>query len=169
TAFGASTLAILGYIIFAFNTVFLGWLSEKLNEHSLVAPLSQARILPLLTVLVSILENASPWVRYIMFADMNGILCAHSIPIGTASKDSKPVGARSVSAAVYTTYYQVGSIIAANDYREGTSCTGNYTSNRALVGLCSANIALSIGIKILYTWGDKAKARALRDLPKGER
>lgn len=47
--------------------------------------------------------------------------------------------------------------------------TTDYTGNRALTGLCAANILLFVGMKFFYIWRNKVKARKLETLSFDER
>lgn len=119
SVFEANMLAIPGYMLFAINIVFFGWLSEKLNERSLIAAASNIWMLPFFIGLICIKPGANPWVRYTLLTGIAGIPYTHSILVGMTSRNAKNVGTRAVSAAVYNMCYQVGSIIAVNIYREG--------------------------------------------------
>lgn len=119
TVFEANMLAIPGYILFAINVIFFGWLSEKLDERSIVAAASNVWMLPFFIGLICIKPSANPWVRYTLLTGIAGIPYTHSILVGMTSKNAKNVGTRAVSTAVYNMCYQVGSIIAVNIYREG--------------------------------------------------
>ncbi|KAL5363846.1 major facilitator superfamily domain-containing protein [Aspergillus floccosus] len=154
SVFDANLLAIPGYVLFAINIVAAGWLSEKLKERSLVAALSNIWMLPFFIGLVCIKPSVSPWVRYILLTGVNGIPYTHSILVGMTSRNAKNVGTRAVSAAIYNMCYQIGSIIATNIYREEDK-PYYYTANKALVGLCSANIALFFATKMFFIWRNK--------------
>ncbi|KAF2727083.1 allantoate permease [Polyplosphaeria fusca] len=168
SVFEANMLAIPGYMLFAINILFWGWVSEKLNERSLVASVSNVWMLPFFIALICIPTNASPWVRYTLLTGVAGIPYTHSILVGMTSKNAKAVGTRAVSAAVYNMCYQVGSIIAVNIYREGDR-PYYYTGNKVLVGLCCFNIAAFVGMKVFYIWRNKVKARKMEELSVDEK
>lgn len=75
-------------------------------------------MLPFFIALVSIPDTSSPWVRYVLITGINSIPYAHSILVGMTSRNARSVGTRAVSTAVYNMTYQIGSIIAANIYRD---------------------------------------------------
>lgn len=45
----------------------------------------------------------------------------------------------------------------------------DYTGNKALTGLCSANIALFVGMKLYYVWRNRVVVREYQDLPEAEK
>ncbi|KAL3472584.1 major facilitator superfamily domain-containing protein [Aspergillus californicus] len=168
TVLEANLLAIPGYVLFALNVLIAGWLSEKFKERSLVASLSNVWMLPFFIALVCIPDSSSPWVRYAMLTGINGIPYTHSILVGMTSSNAKNVGMRAVSTAIYNMCYQIGSIIAVNIYREEDK-PYYHTANKALVGLCSANIALFIGMKLFYIWRNKVRQQKWDSLPSSEK
>jgi hypothetical protein len=96
----------------------LAWFSERINERFLISALSNIWMLPFFISLVAIKTDASPWIRYALLTGINGLPYTHSILVGWISRNAKSVGRRAVSTAVYNMSYQVGSIIAANIYRD---------------------------------------------------
>ncbi|KAL4879897.1 major facilitator superfamily domain-containing protein [Aspergillus karnatakaensis] len=168
TVLESNLLAIPGYALFAINVLIAGWLSEKFKERSLVASLSNVWMLPFFIALVCIPDSSSPWVRYAMLTGINGIPYTHSILVGMTSSNAKNVGMRAVSTAIYNMCYQIGSIVAVNVYREEDK-PYYHTANKALVGLCSANIALFVGMKVYYIWRNKVRQAKWDALPDSEK
>ncbi|KAL2784326.1 major facilitator superfamily domain-containing protein [Aspergillus keveii] len=168
TVLESNLLAIPGYALFAINVLVAGWLSEKFKERSLVASLSNVWMLPFFIALVCIPDSSSPWVRYAMLTGINGIPYTHSILVGMTSANAKNVGMRAVSTAIYNMCYQIGSIVAVNVYREEDK-PYYHTANKALVGLCSANIALFAGMKLFYIWRNKTRKARWDALPPAEK
>jgi sugar phosphate permease len=168
SVFEANMLAIPGYILFAINILFFGWLSEKLNERSLIAAVSNIWMLPFFVGLICIPTTANPWVRYVLLTGIAGIPYTHSILVGMTSRNAKNVGTRTVSAAVYNMCYQVGSIIAVNIYRDSDK-PYYYTGNKVLIGLCAFNIFLFVAMKFFYIWRNKVKERAYMSLSAEEK
>ncbi|KAI9929638.1 hypothetical protein ASPWEDRAFT_28509 [Aspergillus wentii DTO 134E9] len=168
SVFESNLLAIPGYVIFAINVLVAGWVSEKVQERSLVASISNIWMLPFFIGLVVIPPSASPWVRYALLTGVNGIPYTHSILVGMTSQNAKSVGTRAVSTAVYNMCYQVGSVVAVNVYRDNDK-PYYYTADKALVGLCSANIALFIGMKLFYMWRNSVKKARFAALSPEER
>ncbi|TIC92802.1 putative transporter [Colletotrichum higginsianum] len=151
SVFESNMLTIPSYVIFAINVVGLGWLSERFNERSIIGSLSNVWMLPFFIALVSIPDTSSPWVRYVLITGINSIPYAHSI-----------------LTAVYNMTYQIGSIIAANIYRDEDR-PHYYTANRALIGLCVANILLFIGMKFYYIWRNRVLARRYAEASEAEK
>ncbi|KAF9883347.1 hypothetical protein FE257_003563 [Aspergillus nanangensis] len=168
SVFESNLLAIPGYVLFAINILAAGWLSEKMKERSLIASLSNLWMLPFFIGLVCIKPTASPWVRYVLLTGVNGIPYTHSILVGMTSRNAKNVGARAVSAAIYNMCYQIGSIIAVNIYREEDK-PYYYTANKAMIGLCSANIALFVAMKMFFIWRNKLHKARYDALPPAEK
>ncbi|KAL5341381.1 major facilitator superfamily domain-containing protein [Aspergillus crustosus] len=157
TVLESNLLAIPGYVLFALNVLIAGWLSEKFKERSLV-------VLPFFIALI----------RYAMLTGINGIPYTHSILVGMTSSNAKNVGMRAVSTAIYNMCYQIGSIVAVNVYREQDKPLlrprmSDHTANKALVGLCSANIGLFVGMKLFYIWGNKVRQAKWDALPASEK
>ncbi|KAL4779844.1 major facilitator superfamily domain-containing protein [Aspergillus varians] len=168
TVLEANLLAIPGYVLFALNVLIAGWLSEKFKERSLVASLSNVWMLPFFIALVCLPASSSPWVRYAMLTGINGIPYTHSILVGMTSANAKTVSMRAVSTAIYNMCYQIGSIIAVNVYREEDKPYYR-TANKALVGLCAANISLFVGMKLFYIWRNKVRQARWDALPAAEK
>lgn len=117
------------------QVVILGWLSDHFKERSLIASLSNIWMLPFFIALVTIPESASPWIRYVLITGINSLPYAHAILVGMTSRNARSVGTRAVSTAVYNMTYQIGSIIAANIYRDGDRPYCTYRDERRS-GLC---------------------------------
>ena len=149
-------------------------------------------MLPFFVGLIAIKADASPWIRYTLLTGINGLPYTHSILVGWVSRNAKSVGRRAVSTAVYNMSYQVGSIIAANIYRDDdkplcewfnllietsnlssiklTMCVAltDYTANKALVVLCCVNIMLFVLAKIYYVLRNGAIKKRLTDTSDSE-
>lgn len=167
TVFESNVLAIPSYIVFAINTVLFGWFSERINERFLISALSNIWMLPFFIGLIAIKADASPWIRYTLLTGINGLPYTHSILVGWISRNAKSVGRRAVSAAVYNMSYQVGSIIAANIYRDDDKPL-YYTANKALVVLCCVNIMLFVLAKIYYILRNRAIKKRCTDTSDSE-
>ncbi|GKT67969.1 allantoate permease [Colletotrichum tofieldiae] len=168
SVFESNMLTIPSYAIFAINVVVLGWLSEHFKERSIIGSLSNVWMLPFFIALVSIPDSSSPWVRYVLITGINSLPYAHSILVGMTSRNARSVGTRAVSTAVYNMTYQIGSIIAANIYRDEDR-PHYLTANRALIGLCVANILLFISMKLYYIWRNRVLARKYLESSEAEK
>ncbi|KAJ5414792.1 ophD encodes a permease for phthalate transporter, partial [Penicillium cosmopolitanum] len=73
TVFESNVLAIPSYIIFAINTVPLGWFSERINERFLISALSNIGMLPYFISLIAIKGDGYPWIRYTLLTGINGL------------------------------------------------------------------------------------------------
>jgi len=96
------------------QVLVLGWLSERLNERSLIALAYNVWMLPFFIALGVLPPSASLWIRYTILTDIAGIPYTHSIPVGLTGRISRSVGSHIVSCAIYNMTYQVGSNIAVN-------------------------------------------------------
>ncbi|KAL0942649.1 yil166c-like protein [Colletotrichum truncatum] len=168
SVFQSNMLAIPSYALFAINVLIFGWLSERFKERSLIASCSNIWMLPFFIALVALPESASPWVRYVLLTGINSIPYTHSILVGMTSRNARSVGTRAVSTAVYNMTYQVGSIGAVNIYRDEDK-PYYYTANKALIGLCVANILLFIGMKLYYIWRNRVLERKYAEASEAEK
>lgn len=168
TVFESNVLAIPGYMLFTFNVLFFGWLSERVNERLLVGACSNLWMLPFFIGLISIKPSANPWVRYALLTGINGIPYTHSVMVGLISRNAKAVGRRAVAAAVYNMTYQIGSIAAVNIYRDNDKPL-YYKANKALVGMCVGNICLFVLAKLYYVWRNRVIEKRMAGLPESEK
>ncbi|KAF7559615.1 hypothetical protein G7046_g4545 [Stylonectria norvegica] len=168
SVFESNVLAIPSYILFAINVVIVGWVSERFNERLLVSASSNIWMLPFFIGLIAIKPDASPWVRYALLTGINSLPYTHSILVSLVSRNSKAVGRRAVAAAVYNITYQIGSIVAANIYRDNDKPL-YYTANRALVGMCVGNIVLFVLAKAYYMWRNRMIEKKFVNLPESEK
>ncbi|KAL4793540.1 major facilitator superfamily domain-containing protein [Aspergillus venezuelensis] len=115
----STSLLIIPYNIL--HILFLNGLthlSEKLNERALVASIQSLWVLPCLLFLRFWSGSmVDAWGTYAVMKILLSYPYCHAILVGWTSKNSKNVGARTVSAAVYNMSVQMGNIIGNNVFR----------------------------------------------------
>lgn len=81
--------------------VVISYISERLNERSLVSSMSNVWILPWITALVALGSNASNWLRYALLTGLLSYPYCHAVLVAWNSRNSNSVRTRAVSAALY--------------------------------------------------------------------
>lgn len=92
------------------------YLSEVIDSRVLSTVVLQFWALPLLITLYTFTEHASQWVYFTVATLIVGFPYVHPIQVAWASRNSNGVRTRTVSAAMYNIFTQVGSIISVSDY-----------------------------------------------------
>lgn len=158
STFDSNVLAIPGQFLFLINLPLIVWISEKLNERTFCSMWSNVWVFPFLVALITIPKSASTWVRYVLLTGLNAEPYVHAILVGWASKLSNRVETRAISTSFYNMCYQIGSVAAANIYRNSDR-PYYYKGNKILLALTCFNIAFFIFTKMYYKARNKAKKR----------
>lgn len=102
STFNTNLLTIPSSIFYIGTLLGITWLSEKLDQRSLVAMLQPLWTLPCIIALYiwpGLMKES--WVTYALMVVLLSYPYCHSINVGWASKNSNNVGSRSVSTALY--------------------------------------------------------------------
>jgi len=135
---------------------FCAYLSEIINSRVFATIILQLWALPLLIALYTFNAETSQWVYYAVVTLITGFPYVHPIQVAWASRNSYSVRTRTISASVYNMFVQAGAVVYANIYR--TKDAPLYKNgNRALIGICSMNIALYIGTYFFYRYINKRR------------
>lgn len=159
STFNANLLTIPSQFLYGLQLLLISRLSEKVNERSLVASISNWWFLPFLIALVALGTSASDWVRYGLLTGLLSYPYQHAILVAWNSRNSNSVRTRAVSAALYNMFVQSGNIIASNIYREDDR--PYYTrGNKILLGINCWNLVLFIIVKFYYITRNKRREEA---------
>ncbi|KAL4810696.1 major facilitator superfamily domain-containing protein [Aspergillus unguis] len=137
----------------------LTYLSERVNERSIISSLQSLWVLPCILALRFLPSSmVDPWQTYTIMVVLLSYPYAHAILVGWTSKNSNNVGTRTVSAAVYNMSVQMGSIIGNNIFQadDAPLYKRGYS---VLLGLNLLGIALFYVTKVYYVKRNQAKDR----------
>lgn len=149
STFNANLLTIPCQVSACVQMLLITWFSEKANERSLIASLSNWWFLPFFISLVALGKHASNWVRYGLLSCILGFPYQHAIQVAWNSRNSNSVRTRAVSAALYNMFVQAGTIIGSNIYRQDDQ-PFYLRGNKTLLAINCFNIILYILVKFYY-------------------
>ncbi|KAF2749163.1 MFS general substrate transporter [Sporormia fimetaria CBS 119925] len=159
STFQTNLLTIPAYTLFILQLLLSTFLSERLNSRFLISSLSQIYALPLLLALYLLpSQNVSPWSRYTLSILLVGHPYIHAILVAITSRNAGSVRTRTVASALYNMCVQASNIVAQNIYREDDKPLYR-RGNRVLIGICSVNFFLFIGVKVFYVWVNARRER----------
>ncbi|KAI9149129.1 major facilitator superfamily transporter [Paramyrothecium foliicola] len=156
SVFHANLLTIPSQFLFAVNLLVLSWFSEKIKERAIVASISNIWIFPWLIALITLRDDASPWIRYALLTGLLSYPYCHAILVGWNAKNSNAVRTRAVSAALYNMFVQTGNIVASNIYREDDRPLYK-RGNKILLGITCWNIIQFYLVKLFYIWRNRLR------------
>ncbi|KAK4448891.1 major facilitator superfamily domain-containing protein [Podospora aff. communis PSN243] len=165
--FDSNLLSIPTQVIGAITMLTLTYYSEIWNTRTYLAIFGQLWLLPNVIALLSLPDNVAAWAKFAVLTVLLSYPSAHAMHVGWCSRNSNTVRTRTVSAALYNMFVQVGGIIHANIYRADDR--PHYRrGNRVLVGINVANIFIYISTKLYYIWRNKQKEKQWSALSKDE-
>lgn len=138
--------------------LIITFLSERVNERSAFGAFSQLWVLPCVTALAVLPAATNPWARYAVLTVLLAYPSTHAIQVGWCSRNSNTVRTRTVSAAVYNMFVQVGGIIISNIYREDDAPLYR-RGNRQLIAFAVTTIAIYGLTKWYYIWRNRVRER----------
>ncbi|PWY95419.1 MFS general substrate transporter [Aspergillus sclerotioniger CBS 115572] len=144
-------------------------LSEWLNERTFVSMIQVIWTLPCIIALrfwSGTMTNA--WGTY---AIVTALLCypyCHAILVGWCSKNSNNVGTRTISAALYNMFVQLGAIIGNNIYRADDKPKYR-RGNSALLGINILAILMFLATKAYYLYRNKQRERVWNAMTEEQR
>ena len=148
--------------------LIITFFSEYLNERAGMGALAQLWVLPNVIALATLPETTNPWARYAVLTVLLSYPSTHAIQVGWCSRNSNTVRTRTVSAALYNMFVQVGGIIIANIYREDDAPLYR-RGNRMLVAFCIANLVIYGFTKLYYIWRNRVRQRDWKAMSPEER
>ena len=159
STFNANLLTIPAQFMFGVNLLIVSWISEWVNERSLVSATSNIWIFPFLVSLVALGASASNWVRYGLLTGLLSYPYCHAILVAWNSRNSNTVRTRAVSAALYNMFVQAGNIVGSNIYRDEDR-PYYIRGNKILLGICCFNVVLFFFVKYYYIVRNKRREEA---------
>ncbi|CAK7274547.1 hypothetical protein SEPCBS119000_006230 [Sporothrix epigloea] len=162
--FNVNLLAIPSSVFHIITLILLTRLSDYLKERTFVAMLQSVWTLPCVIALrywPGLLVNR--WGTYALVTVLLSYPYCHAILVGWTSRNSNNVGARSVSAALYNIFVQVGSIISAYIYR-ADDAPHYHRGNKYLIIINSLSIAAFLATKAYYVYRNKQRDRYWKSL-----
>ncbi|KAK4208013.1 major facilitator superfamily domain-containing protein [Rhypophila decipiens] len=152
TTFQTNLLVIPSQLLHVMNMLILTYLSEALNQLSLVAAIPQFWAVPFLLWLRFVdTSEVSKWTVWLVMTVFLGNPYAHPIQVGWVSRNSNTVRSRTIGAAMYNMCVQGGSIIASNVYRQDDA-PKYQRGNSVLLSVVFVNIFLYLSTKLWYTY-----------------
>ncbi|KAJ9353404.1 hypothetical protein DTO027B9_5331 [Paecilomyces variotii] len=167
--FTTNLLTIPSSVFHICTLISLTYLSERLNERSLVAMLQAVWTLPCVLALrfwPGLVTNA--WGTYALVTVLLSYPYCHAILVGWTSKNSNNVGTRSVSAALYNMAVQAGDVGAYFIYRDDDKPKYR-RGNTNLVIINIVVIFVFLGAKAYYVYQNRRRDRIWNAMTKEER
>lgn len=159
STFNVNLLTIPATVIHIILLLIITWVSERINERallSLVVPLWNIPILAALAFWKG--TNVNVWGTFMLYTLIVGQPYIHAICVSWCSRNSNSIRSRSLSAAIYNIFVQIGSIYSNNIYR--TDDAPLYRrANKTLFGLTFLLIPIFVGTKFYYIWRNNSKAK----------
>ncbi|KAH6891440.1 major facilitator superfamily domain-containing protein [Thelonectria olida] len=165
--FDSNLLSIPTQVIGAVTMLVFTYFSEIWNERAFMGAFAQLWILPTLIALTVLPEGASSWAKFAVLTVLLSYPSAHAMQVGWCSRNSNTVRTRTVSAALYNMFCQVGGIVHSNIYRADDAPLYR-RGNKQLTAICAGNIGLYFLTKAYYIWRNKTRDREWNGLSKEE-
>ncbi|KAK7186488.1 hypothetical protein DPSP01_002083 [Paraphaeosphaeria sporulosa] len=156
--FNSNLLSIPAQIGTTVNMLVFTYISEKINQRSLMGIFVQIWFLPCLVAMAVIPDSSSRWSRYALVTVLLSYPSPHPMQVGWCSRNSNTVRTRTVSAALYNMSVQVQAIIYSNIYQDDDKPLYR-RGNKVLVGICVLNIFIYAFNKMYYIWRHKQRDR----------
>lgn len=159
STFNTNLLTIPSTFIGIFTLLGLTWLSERLNERSLISSIQAWWTLPCIFALrfwPGVLTPSTAWATYGLITTLLSYPYCHAILVAWTSKNAGSVRTRTISAAIYNCAVQVGNVYSANIYRADDAPL-YHRGNNALIGINILAIVLFLGTKVYYMWRNKRR------------
>ncbi|KAK3210190.1 hypothetical protein GRF29_44g1986019, partial [Pseudopithomyces chartarum] len=116
--FNSNLLSIPAQIGTTVNMLVFTYISEKINQRSLMGLFVQIWFLPCLIAMAVLPDSISRWSRYALVTVLLSYPTPHPMQVGWCSRNSNTVRTRTVSAALYNMSVQLQAIIYSNIYQD---------------------------------------------------
>ena len=159
STFDVNLLTIPSHILQIVGLFFITWLSEKVNERSLVClslPLFSIPFLAAMRWWSGTMVDA--WVTWFLVTMVLSAPYIHAICVAWVSRNSNSIKSRSVCSALYNMLVQCGRIAAFNIYREDDLPLYK-RGNMQLTFIMIALIPIILMTKAYYVWKNKQKKK----------
>ncbi|KAM0487010.1 hypothetical protein ACHAPX_000277 [Trichoderma viride] len=157
STFQTNLLTIPSSVLNIITMFALSYLAEIRNEMVLTAMLGQIWCLPFLIWLeVAYTAESNKWVVFTIISLLLSYPYAHPIQVGLNSRNSNTVRSRTVSAATYNMFVQLGNIISSNLYRADDAPLYR-RGNRYLLAITAVSITWYLFTKCYYVYRNKRR------------
>ncbi|KAI0006271.1 MFS general substrate transporter [Xylariaceae sp. FL0662B] len=156
--FNSNLLTIPTQAFGIITMLILTFLSEVLNERSLLGAFAQVWVLPNIIALAILPSSTPAWVKFAVVTVLLSYPYPHAMQVAWCSRNSNTVRTRTVSAAVYNMFVQLSGIVYSNIYRADDKPEYR-RGNKQLVAICSGNIVIYLLVKLYYIWRNKQREK----------
>lgn len=157
--FDTNLLTIPSSVLHILTLILVTWFSERINERALTCLSYPIIVIPFLAAIrwwPGSGENA--WVTWFLVTMVLGAPYIHAICVAWVSRNSNSIRSRSVCSALYNMTVQIGSIGAANIYREDDKPKYR-RGNTQLFIIAVALVPLLFLVKGYYTFRNNQRNR----------
>ncbi|KAJ4393231.1 hypothetical protein N0V93_002439 [Gnomoniopsis smithogilvyi] len=169
--FTTNLLTIPSTAIGILTLLGITWISERVNERSLVSSFQAWWTLPCILALrfwPGVLTSSTAWSTFALVTVLLSYPYVHAIVVAWTSTNSGSVRTRTISAAVYNCAVQVGNVYSANIYRDDDKPL-YHRGNDVLIGINVLAILLFFGTKAYYMWRNRVRETKWRAMTDEER
>ncbi|EGV65738.1 hypothetical protein PSN45_003475 [Yamadazyma tenuis] len=118
STFNVNVLTIPANVIHIIVLLIITWASEKVNSRSLFALILPLWNLPILAAMTWWKgTNINVWGTWTLYTILAGQPYIHAICVSWASRNANSIRTRSIAAAIYNMFVQLGSIYSNNIYK----------------------------------------------------
>ncbi|QEL63475.1 hypothetical protein SBP28_005430 [Candidozyma auris] len=157
--FDTNLLTIPSSVLHIFTLLLITWLSEKFDERALISLTYSLIAVPFIAAIrwwPGSMQDA--WITWFMVTMVLGAPYIHAICVAWVSRNSNSIRSRSVCSALYNMTVQLGSIGAANIYREDDR--PRYRRGNTQIFIIAVSLVpLLIGVKIYYVYRNSKRDR----------
>ncbi|KAK9486218.1 major facilitator superfamily domain-containing protein [Lipomyces starkeyi] len=139
------------------------YISQRYNERTYPGVAAQFWILATLIPLRIFGAHSNRWAKYIVTTLLLSYPSTHAIQVGWTSRNSNSVRTRTVSAAMYNMFCQLGGIVASYIYRQDDRPL-YHRGNSVLIGIAVLNVFIYIGTKLYYIARNKSRQKKWNEL-----
>ncbi|ESW96028.1 hypothetical protein KL918_003590 [Ogataea parapolymorpha] len=169
TTLNAVLLTVPYSFIHIILLIAITWLSEKVNERSLVCCLFALYEIPLVGVLAFWKDSmVNKWGTWAVCTLILGLPYIHAICLSWVSRNSRSLKTRSVSTSLYYMCAQIGSLISANIYHESDAPLYR-KGNTILFWLSVAMLPVLLLTKAYYMYVNHLRERQWQMMDPAER
>ncbi|KAI0064886.1 allantoate permease [Artomyces pyxidatus] len=159
STFKTNLLVIPSTAIGIVTMFWITWVSERVNDRSIVSMAEDIWVLPFLVAIYCLPANPNPWVFYGLATALLGFPYTHPIQVAWCSRNAGAVASRTVNASLYNMFVQASSVIYSQIYR-ADDAPRYRRGNRQLIVISAINLGvLYPGTKLYYIWRNRQKAR----------
>ncbi|KAK9452719.1 major facilitator superfamily domain-containing protein [Dipodascopsis uninucleata] len=156
TTFQTTLMVLPNQVLSLMTLLTLTYLSQKLNERSLVALSAQIWCLVLLIPLRVFGADSNRWGKYVVTMLLLAHPSSHAIQVAWTSRNSNSVRTRTFSSAAYNMFCQLSGIISSYVYRADDKPL-YHRGNSALIGVAAMNLVVYLLVKAYYIWRNRQR------------